>query len=79
VAEFLPNVGAYEPVVEVVVQDNVNRQRLPSLELREATKIGRGGIVNSAVTSVNFGAPLKKSGKLTAVNGCPLLARHDGA
>jgi hypothetical protein len=24
VAEFLPNVGAYDPVVEVVVRDNVN-------------------------------------------------------
>nr|WP_244549102.1 hypothetical protein [Bradyrhizobium canariense] len=76
VAEFLPNVGAYNPVVEVVVRDNVNSSgshRLSSANSDDWQRIGDG-----AVTSVNFSA-IEKSGKLTAVNGCRLRARHDGA
>jgi hypothetical protein len=70
VAECLPNVGAYNPV------DNVNSSgchRLSSANSGDWQRIGDG-----AVTSVNFSA-IEKSGKLTAVNGCPLRARHDGA
>jgi len=76
VAEFLPNVGAYDPVVEVVVRDKVNSSgchRVSSAKRDNWQRIGDG-----AVTSVNS-APLKNRGKLTAVNGCPLRARHDGA
>ena len=76
VAEFLPNVGAYNPVVEVVVRDNVNSSgchRLSSANSDDWQRIGDG-----AATSVNFSV-IEKSGKLTAVNGCPLRARHDGA
>jgi hypothetical protein len=76
VAEFLPNVDAYNPVVEVVVRDNVNSSgchRLSSANSDNWQRIGDG-----AVTSVNFSA-MEKSGKLTAVNGCPFRARHDGA
>ena len=60
VAEFLPNVGAYEPVVEVVVRDNVNSSgchRLSSANNEDWQRIGDG-----AVTSVNFGA-IEKSGE----------------
>jgi hypothetical protein len=76
VAEFLPDVGAYDPVVEVVVWDNVNSSgchRLSSAKRDNWQWIGDG-----AVTSVNFSA-IEKWGKLTAVNGCPLRARHDGS
>jgi hypothetical protein len=60
VAEFLPDAGAYDPVVEVVVRDNVNsscRHRLNSAKRDDWEKIGDG-----ALTSVNS-APLKKSGE----------------
>jgi hypothetical protein len=76
VAEFLPNVGAYDPVVEVVVRNNVNSNgchRLSSANSDDWPRIGDG-----AVTSVNFSA-IEKSGELTAVNGCPLRVWHDGA
>lgn len=76
VSEFLPSAGAYDPVVKVVVRDNVNscgRHRLRSAKRDDWQRIGDG-----AVTSVNFGA-IEKPGKLTAVNGCPLRALHDGA
>jgi hypothetical protein len=54
VAEFLPDVGAYDPVVKVVVRDNVNSSgchRLTSAKHNDWQRIGDG-----AVTSVNFGA-----------------------
>jgi hypothetical protein len=54
VAEFLPNAGANDPVVEVVVRDNVNSSgchRLSSAKRNDWQRIGEG-----AVTSVNFGA-----------------------
>jgi hypothetical protein len=54
VAEFLPDVGAYDPVVEVVVWDNVNSSgchRLSSAKRDDWQRIGDG-----AVTSVNFSA-----------------------
>jgi hypothetical protein len=60
VAEFLPNVGAYNPVVEVVVRDNVNCSgchRLSSVNSDDWQRIGDG-----AVTSVNFSA-IEKSGE----------------
>jgi len=60
VAEFLPNVGAYDPVVEVVVRNNVNSNgchRLSSANSDDWRRIGDG-----AVTSVNFSA-MKKSGE----------------
>src|ERR1700726_2913199 len=60
VAEFLPNVGAYDPVVEVVVRDNVNSSgchRVSSAKRDDWQRIGDG-----AVTSVNFSA-IEKSGK----------------
>jgi hypothetical protein len=41
VAEFLPNVGAYDPVVEVVVRNNVNSSGCHRLSSRTAA-IGRG-------------------------------------
>jgi hypothetical protein len=52
VAEFLPNVGAYDPVVEVVVRNNVNSNgchRLSSAKRDDWQRLGDG-----AVTSVNF-------------------------
>lgn len=76
VAEFLPNVGAHDPVVEVVDRDNViscGCRRLSSAKRDDWQRIGDG-----AVTSVSFSA-IEKSGKLTAVNECPLRMRHDGA
>jgi hypothetical protein len=76
VAEFLPDVGAYDPVVEVVVRNNVNSNgchRLSSANSDDWRRIGDG-----VVTSVNFSA-IEKSKKLTAVNGYPLRAWHDGA
>ena len=76
VAEFLPNVGAYDPVVKVVVRDNVNScgcHRLSSAWCDDWQRIGDGAVTRS------ISAPLKNRGKLTAVNGCPLRARHDGA
>jgi hypothetical protein len=60
VAEFLPNAGAYDPVVEVVVRDNVNScgcHRLSSAKRDDWQRIGEG-----AVTSVNFGA-IEKPGE----------------
>jgi hypothetical protein len=60
VAEFLPNVGAYDPVVEVVVRNNVNNNdchRLSSAERDDWRRIGDG-----AVTSVNFSV-VEKSGE----------------
>ena len=75
-AEFLPDVGAYDPVVEVVVRNNVNSNgchRLSSANTDDWRRIG-----DAAVTSVNFSA-IKNWGKLTAVNGGPLRAWHDGA
>jgi len=60
VAEFLPNVGAYDPVVEVVVRDNVNSNgchRLSSAKRDDWQRIGDG-----AVNSVNFSA-IEKSGE----------------
>jgi hypothetical protein len=53
VGEFLPNVGAYNPVAEVVVRDNVNSSGCHRLRQR----IGDG-----AVMSVNFSA-IEKSGE----------------
>jgi hypothetical protein len=41
VAEFLPNVGAYDPVVEVVVRDDVNNWGCHRLSSAKPT-IGRG-------------------------------------
>jgi hypothetical protein len=76
VAEFLPNVGAYDPVVEVVVRYNVNSSGCHRLSSANSDDWQR--IEDGAVTSVNFSA-IKKSGELTAVNGCPLRARHGGA
>ena len=60
VAEFPPNVGAYDPVVEVVVRDNVNScgcHRLSSSKRDDWQRIGDG-----AVTSVNFSV-VEKSGE----------------
>jgi hypothetical protein len=60
VAEFLPNVGAYDPVVEVVVRNNVNSNgchRLSSAKRDDWQRFGDG-----AVKSVNFSA-IEKSGK----------------
>jgi hypothetical protein len=60
VAEFLPNVGAYNPVVEVVVRDNVNSggcHRLSSAKRDDWQRLGYG-----AVTSVNFSI-IEKSGE----------------
>ena len=54
VAEFPPDVGANDPVVEVVVRDNVNSSgchRLSSAKRNDWQRIGDG-----AVTSVNFSA-----------------------
>jgi hypothetical protein len=54
VAEFLPDVGAYDPVVEDVVRNNVNnngRHRLSSAERDDWRRIGDG-----AVTGVNLSA-----------------------
>jgi hypothetical protein len=54
VAEFIPNVGAYDPVVEVVVRDHVNScgyHRLSSVKRDDWRRIEDG-----AVTSVNFSA-----------------------
>lgn len=52
VAEFLPNVGAYDPVVEVVVRNNVNSCGCHSFAMRDDwQRIGDG-----AVMSVNFSA-----------------------
>jgi hypothetical protein len=59
VGEFLPNVGAYNPVVEVVVRDNVNSggcRRLSSAKRDDWQRIGDG-----AVMSFNFSA-IEKSG-----------------
>jgi hypothetical protein len=67
VAEFRPNVVAYDPVVEVVVGDNVNSSgchRLSSAKRDDWQRIEDG-----AVTSVNFSAIEKNRGKLTAVKG----------
>ena len=60
VAEFLPDIGAYDPVVEVVVRNNVNSNgchRLSSANSDDWQRIGAG-----AVTSVNFSA-IEKSGE----------------
>ena len=60
VAEFLPNVGAYDPVVKVVVRDNVNScgcHLLSSAKRDDWQRIGEG-----AVTSVNF-TDIEKSGE----------------
>jgi hypothetical protein len=60
VAEFLTDVGANDPVVEVVVRDNVNSSgchRLSSAKRNDWQRIGDG-----AVTSVNFSAIEKIGG-----------------
>ena len=59
-AEFLTDVGANDPVVEVVVRDNVNSSgchRVSSAKRDNWQRIGDG-----AVTSVNVSA-IEKSGK----------------
>jgi hypothetical protein len=60
VAEFLPNVGAYDPVVEVVVRDNVNSSDCHRLS--SAKRDDWQSIAADAVTSVNFSAT-DKSGE----------------
>jgi hypothetical protein len=59
VAEFLPDVGPYDPVFEVVVRNNVNSSgchRSSSTKHNHWRRIGDG-----AVTSVNFSAIEKSS------------------
>jgi hypothetical protein len=57
VAEILPDIGAYDPVVEVVVRNNVNSggyHRLSSANSEDCQSIAA-----DAVTSVNFSATEK--------------------